>query len=152
MKHVLILLLAAAALSGCATLNSITATQTVIANQVLTLGAEVYIQKAGGTVTPPALYSANQQARAQSLKNAAVEIQGFAQGTVTISQIDTALTKWALSLKTPLEQGAAQALIAEINVLVATKVTSGVLNAAATVLVTDVTNDWITAAKAYGAT
>jgi hypothetical protein len=138
-------------LTGCATLNSITATQTVVINQVLTLGAELYIQKAGGTATPPALYSTAQQARAQALYNASVEISGFASGSISLAQLDSVMTRWALSLKTPLEQGAAQALIAEINVLLATKVTTGVLDAAASALVSAITADWENAAVAYGA-
>jgi hypothetical protein len=138
-------------LAGCATLNSITTTETVAINQALTIGAEVYISKAGGTAVPPALYSTAQQARAQKLKNWAVQIQGTATGTVTLAQLDAALQKWQLSLKTPLEQGEAAALIAAINLEVSTRVTSGVIGAAATAVVSDVTNDFIAAAKVYGA-
>jgi hypothetical protein len=155
MKFVLIAVLAAftlAATTGCATLNNLTNTQVVIANQVLTLGAEVYIQKAAGTAVPPLLYSTQQQARAQKLADFATEVNGFASGSITLAQLDSAMTAWAMKLSTPLEQGAAQALIAEVNVLLATRVSSGVLNAAATALVSEVTNDWIAAARAYGAT
>jgi hypothetical protein len=141
----------AIALAGCATLNSLTATQTVIINQVLTLGAEVYIQKAGGTATPPALYSAAQQARAQRLYDSSVEIAGFATGAVTLTQLDASLNKWALSATSPLAQNERAALVFEINTLLATKVSTGVINAAATALVTDVASDFEAAALAYGA-
>jgi hypothetical protein len=151
-KLIVAALLALITLTGCATLNNITATQDVIANQVLTLGAEIYIEKAGGTATPPATYSAAQQARAQSVYNIAVEISGFATGSVTLTQLDSAMAKWAQSLKSPLEQTAAQALIAEINIVLGTKVSTGVLNAAVTAAVTEITADWENAALAYGAT
>jgi ABC-type Co2+ transport system permease subunit len=153
MRNLKLCLLASFAvlLAGCATLNNITATQTVIINQVLTLGAEVYIQKAGGTAVPPALYSTAQQARAQAVYNDAAEIAGFAAGTITVTQLDSALAKWVAAGKTPLDQGLRAALVAEVNILLATKVNTGVLNAAATALVTDVATDFETAALAYGA-
>jgi hypothetical protein len=147
----LLVALAALALSACAALNSLTATQTVIINQVLTLGAEVYIQKAGGTATPPALYSTQQQARAQTVYNDAAEIAGFAAGTITVTQLDAALAKWVAAGATPLDQGVRAALVTEVNILLATKVNTGVINAAATALVTDVAMDFETAALAYGA-
>jgi hypothetical protein len=139
-------------MTGCATLNNITATENVLINQAFTIGAEVYISKAGGTVTPPALYSPEQQARAQSVKTIAVEIQGFASGKVTVAQLDTVLAAWALKLKTPVEQTLAQGLIVEVNVLLATRITTGAINAAESALVTELMQDWITAATAYGAT
>jgi hypothetical protein len=152
MKRALLLIpLWLACLAGCATLNNITATQTVIIDQVLTLGAEIYIQKAGGTAVPPSLYSAAQQARAQNLYNASVEIASFATGTITLATLDAQLNKWALQGTTPLAQGERAALVAEINILLATKINTGVLNAAATAAVTEIATDWENAAKAYGA-
>jgi hypothetical protein len=139
------------ALSGCATLNSITATQNVLINQALTLGAELYIQKAGGTATPPALYSPQQQARAQTVYNDSAEIAGFASGAITVTQLDAALAKWVAAGATPLDQGVRAALVAEVNILLATKVNTGVINAAATALVTEVAADFEAAAVAYGA-
>jgi hypothetical protein len=147
----LIALAAVLALTGCATLNNLTNTQVVVANQVLTLGAELYIQKAGGTAVPPALFSVAQQARAQQLKSFAVEINGFASGTVPLTQLDGVLAGWIAKAKTPLEQGLRQALIFEVDQLLATKITSGALNAAATAIVSEISADWITAATAYGA-
>jgi hypothetical protein len=152
MMRKLYLVLPLLALAGCATLSSITTTQTVIVNQLITLGAEVYIQKAGGTPVPPALYSTAQQARAQTVYNDAAEIAGFATGTITVTQLDASLNKWVVAGKTPLDQGVRAALVGEVNVLLATKVNTGVINAAATALVTDVATDFEAAALAYGAT
>jgi hypothetical protein len=136
---------------GCATINSLTATQTVIVNQLITLGAKVYIQKAGGTAVPPSLYSTAQQARAQTVYNDAAEIAGYAAGTVSVTQLDAGLNKWVAAGKTPLDQGVRAALVTEVNILLSTNVNTGVINAAATALVTDVATDFEAAATAYGA-
>jgi hypothetical protein len=151
MRKLYLVLPLLALLPACATLNNITTTQTVLINQLMTLGAELYIQKAGGTAVPPALYSTAQQARAQSVYNDAAEIAGFATGTITVTQLDASLNKWVAAGKTPLDQTLREALVTEVNVLLATKVSTGVLNAAATALVTEIAADFEAAAVAYGA-
>jgi hypothetical protein len=138
-------------LAGCATLNSVTSTTTVLINTAVTLAAEVYISKAGGTATPPLTFSPLQQQRAQRLYNAAFEISGFASGTVTVAEINAKLLSWIASLKTPLEQAEATLLVEVIDTILSARISSGVLSAAATVLVSDLMTDLETAALQYGA-
>ena len=75
MRQLLLILPLALLFSGCAGFTSFVTTDAQAINQGITFGAKAYISAAGGTVTPPSLYSPQQQARAQSLENAAVEIE-----------------------------------------------------------------------------
>jgi hypothetical protein len=134
--------LGAMALSGCAAINSMSATAGVVENSTVQFATAEYISKAGTTV--------QQLARAQQVKAIAIEIQGLDNGTVTVTQLEAAVTADILKLSPP-EQILANALLAEIVANLGVQVNTGVLGATVTAQVNVVMNDVIAACKLYGA-
>jgi hypothetical protein len=142
MKKLLPLVLVAL-LAGCATVNSLSSTATVILNTTVEFAAAKYISEAGST---PAL----QLARAQKVKAIAVEIQGIDTGTVTIAQLEATVAADIAKL-TPDEQILASALMNLVITNLNVQVTTGVIATTVKAEINQVMVDVIAACALYGA-
>jgi len=145
----ILLFLTALALSGCATINGLTASQGVIFNQTVEFATAKYISQAGpggvGNTAGPA-----QLARAQRVKAIALEIQGLDTGTVTIAQLQATVQADIAKLSPPdqiLANGLLQVVVDNLGVQTQT----GLLNTAVQAQINLVMNDILAATKLYGA-
>ena len=139
-------LLAAAAaaflLSGCAAINSLSASAGVIENSTIQFAAAEYIAKAGAP--------AAQLARAQKVKAIAIELQGLDTGTVTLAQLEATVTADIAKLSPP-DQILATALLQTIVANLGVQTQTGILSTAVSAEVSQVMKDVIAAAVLYGA-
>jgi hypothetical protein len=138
-------------LAGCATLNSLTATQGVIFNQTIEFATAEYISKAGpagpGNTAGPA-----QLARAQSVKAIALEIQGLDTGTVTLAQLEATIQADIAKLSPP-DQILANGLLTVIVANLGIQTQTGLINTAIQAQINLVMNDVLAACALYtGAT
>lgn len=135
------------ALSACATLNSLTATQGVIFNQTVEFATAEYISKAG-PAGPNNTAGPEQLARAQSVKAIALEIQGLDTGTVTIAQLQVQVQADIAKLSPP-NQILANGLLTVIVANLGIQVQTGPLNTAVQAQINLVMNDVIAACDLY---
>jgi hypothetical protein len=148
-KHMSIVAVSVAlvALSGCASINAITATQGTIFNQTVEFATAAYIAKAGpagvGNTAGPA-----QLARAQKVKAIALEIQGLDTGTITIAQLQATVQADIAKLSPP-DQILANELLTIIVQNLGVQTQTGLLNTAVQAQVNLVMNDVITACNLY---
>jgi hypothetical protein len=93
---------------------------------------------------------AGELAYAKQVKAIAVEIGQVAAGTTTVAQLSTALAPYIAKLSPP-EQVLANALLQEVVVALGVQVQKGLLNTAATAVLTDILTSVETAASSFGA-
>jgi hypothetical protein len=132
-----------AALTGCATINSLSNTTTVAINTTVEFAASKYISEAGST-------AALQLARAKKVKAIAVEIQGIDTGSVTIAQLEATVAADIAKLS-PDEQILATALMKLVITNLNVQVTTGVIATTVKAEINQVMADVIAAAALYGA-
>jgi hypothetical protein len=144
-----LLFVAALALTGCATINGLTASQGVIFNQTVEFATAKYISQAGPAGIGNTAGAA-QLARAQKVKAIALEIQGLDTGTVTIAQLQATVQADIAKLSPPdqiLANGLMQVVVDNLGVQTQT----GLLNTAVQAQINLVMNDILAACKLYGA-
>jgi hypothetical protein len=136
--------LCAVLLCGCSTINSISTTAGIAIAAAVEAGTDELIIKKGGP-TP-----AGELAYAKNVKAIAAEIGSVAAGTTTVAQLSATLQPYIAKLSPP-EQVLAQALLSEVVVALGVQVQKGLLNTAATAVLTDILASVNTAASSFGA-
>lgn len=140
MKRISILLLPLL-LAGCAALNSLSSTSSIVLSATVEFAAAKYIASAGAK---PA-----QVARAQKIHSIAAQIQAIDTGAVSIAQLEAQLTADIARLPVA-DQILAAALFQLVLEDVGVRTTTGVLGATVTAQVNVLMGDIIAAAALYG--
>jgi len=138
---------ALAALAGCATLNSLTATQGTIFNNTIKFATAEYISKAG-PAGPGNTAGPEQLARAQRVKAIALEIQGLDTGTVTVAQLQATIQADIAKLSPP-DQILANGLLTVVVQNLGVQQQTGLINTALQAQVNLIMSDVLSACALY---
>lgn len=125
--------------SGCTVFTAASNTQTIAVNTAVQFATAKTIEAKG---------AANNVARATQIKSIALEVKGYADGTITVAQLEQVAQAWVVKLPVS-DQILANALIQQVAADLNAKVQNGIVDAAAKAAVGQLMDDIVTACNLY---
>ncbi len=129
----------AVAASGCAVLTAASNTNTIAVNTAVQFATAKVIEAKGNASAP---------GRATQIKAIALEVKGYADGTVSVAQLEQVAQAWVVKLPVS-DQILANALIQQVAADLNAKVQNGIVDAAAKAAVGQLMDDIVTACNLY---